>query len=125
MRSVPWLLDRPLNPWRFIAPAKPLPLETPTTSARSPGLEDVGPELLARLVGRGVVRAELDDVAARLARRARRSDPARAWSAVAAAGLGERELDGLVAVRSASVFTCVTKHGPALMTVTGTARVSS
>ena len=36
LRSVPWLLDRPLNPWRFITPANPLPLETPTTSARSP-----------------------------------------------------------------------------------------
>ena len=36
LRCVPWLLDMPEKPWRFITPANPLPLETPTTSARSP-----------------------------------------------------------------------------------------
>ena len=38
LRSVPWEADRPLKPCRFITPAKPLPLDTPTTSTRSPGV---------------------------------------------------------------------------------------
>src|SRR5206468_3558861 len=36
LRSVPCEAPLPAKPWRFIGPAKPLPFETPTTSARSP-----------------------------------------------------------------------------------------
>ena len=35
-RWAPWLARWPENPWRFMAPAKPLPLETAVTSMRSP-----------------------------------------------------------------------------------------
>src|SRR6185295_15869458 len=37
LRSTPWLARRPWNPWRFMTPAKPLPLVLPLTSMRSPG----------------------------------------------------------------------------------------
>ena len=66
LRSVPWLAHSPAKPWRFIDAREPLPLETPTTSACSPGLEDVGLDLLARRRSRGVVGPELDEVAAGL-----------------------------------------------------------
>ena len=37
LRSVPCDPPIPLKPWRFIGPEKPLPLDTPMTSVRSPG----------------------------------------------------------------------------------------
>src|SRR5207244_7990755 len=36
LRSVPWLEERPLKPWRRMTPEKPLPLDLATTSTRSP-----------------------------------------------------------------------------------------
>src|SRR6266508_1417886 len=36
LRSTPWLAFRPLKPWRFMTPAKPLPLLTAVTSTFSP-----------------------------------------------------------------------------------------
>ena len=35
-RWAPWEAPRPLKPWRFMGPAKPLPLLTAVTSTRSP-----------------------------------------------------------------------------------------
>ena len=36
MRWAPWLAFWPEKPWRFMTPAKPLPLLTAVTSMRSP-----------------------------------------------------------------------------------------
>ena len=85
----------PANPWRRMTPENPLPRETPTTSARSPGREDVGPELLAGRVARrrrpcGARRGGGPDVPAVRVEVA--------LHRLVRGGLGERELDGVVAV---------------------------
>ena len=46
---LPWLAPWPLKLWRFIAPAKPLPLLTAVTSTLSPALSRSTVELLADL----------------------------------------------------------------------------
>ena len=35
--DTPWLARKPPKLWRFIAPAKPLPIDTPDTSTNWPG----------------------------------------------------------------------------------------
>ncbi len=56
----------PEKPWRFITPAKPLPLLTAVTSIALAVGEDVDLELLADLVAGDVVEAQLDEAHARL-----------------------------------------------------------
>ena len=46
--------------WRFMAPAKPLPLLTAVTSTQLAGHEHVDGDLLADLVADDVVEAELE-----------------------------------------------------------------
>ena len=83
---------------------------------------NVGPDLLARLVGRRVVGPQLHQVPSRAPRRLE----------VARIGLGDvagrtppvPELDGVVAVALLRL-DLARREGPALITVTGTARVSS
>ena len=87
------------------------------------GREHVGLDLLAELVGPGVVGPQLHEVRERLvARLVEVALPG--LRDVARPQLAVRELNGVVAV-GGLVRICVTTHGPALITVTGTARVST
>ena len=61
---LPWEAPWPLKLCRFMAPANPLPLDTAVASTSSPGLHDLGGQLLADLVGRRVVDPQLDQAAA-------------------------------------------------------------
>ncbi len=63
---LPWAAPWPLKLCRFMAPAKPLPLDTAMASTRSPAAQNVGGQLLAHLEAAGVVDAQLDEVTARL-----------------------------------------------------------
>ena len=60
--AAPW----PLKLWRFMAPAKPLPLLTAVTSTSSPASSTSAADLLADLVAGGVVEAQLDELRAGL-----------------------------------------------------------
>ena len=61
----PWDEETPWKPWRFMTPAKPLPLVVPHDVDELAGLEHVDGDLLAERVVAGVRGAELDEVAAR------------------------------------------------------------
>ena len=95
---VPWLRARPLNPWRFIDAGEALALGDADDVGALAGLEDVGPDLLAGLVGRRRRPCGSRRRAGRSARRASRSDPARLGQAVRLASAPKRELHRRVAV---------------------------
>ena len=107
--------------WRFITPGKPLPLEVPTTSTRSPGLEHARRPCAAELVTRRRRRR-----ATRAGASASAGPPCRGGPAPGCSACGSRRSPA--APRRSRprrlVFIWVTKHGPAWMTVTGTTRRS-
>ena len=65
LRCEPCEAETPLKLWRFMTPAKPLPLLVPTTSTSWPASKIVDGELLAERVLGGVGGAHLGEVAAR------------------------------------------------------------
>ena len=64
LRCWPCEAPTPANPWRFMTPAVPLPLEVPTTFDLVAGLEDRRVDLLAERVLRSVEGAQLNQVTA-------------------------------------------------------------
>src|SRR5439155_12841452 len=123
LRSVPWDAERPPKPCRFMVPAKPFPLDTPTTSACSPGWK------MSALSSWPGLYWSTSSVRSSTRYRPGFSPWASKWPCMgleSAPRRGSEYASCTAAYPSFSlVLTCATKHGPALMTVTGTARASS
>src|SRR5439155_4471547 len=123
LRSVPWDAERPPKPCRFMVPAKPFPLDTPTTSACSPGWK------MSALSSWPGLYWSTSSVRSSTRYRPGFSPWASKWPCMgleSAPRRGSEYASCTAAYPSFSlVLICATKQGPALITVTGTARASS